>query len=320
MSDLPSAEKTARDALALLEVGAAEAALQRVRAALAADPQCSLAHWIHALVLDALGRHEEALAAFAACANDMWANSGWHAQRVTCLISLNRADEALAAAADGLEVAPASATIWCSKGNALACAARVNNPYTPDPQLMKGAKWALLHAIELDPSIYSARVRLGWIYLDEASSNARRMIDEALAIRFGHPDVHKLAAAYCLRTGALDEAEDHIDVVASAQPAARDTAALILSLKRARSSFIIRSCTRIYWNARSSRKTRVPLVSSVLIFGIFAMPFLVDAGATIFHIGPSLFFLIILPLVGWHLWNEHQFKRATRPPVLTKEF
>jgi tetratricopeptide (TPR) repeat protein len=321
VSDLPSAEKSARDALKLLEAGAAEAALARVQSALAADPQSSFAHWIHAIILSDLGRDEEALTAYAASATGMWHNPAWHAGRVDCFIKLGRHKEALAASQDGLKLAPASSRLWCSNGAALAYVAQAKGSfYTPDPKLMKQAKRALMHAVELDPATYSARVQLGWIYLHEGNSHARRMIDEALAIRFGHPAIHHLAAAYSLETGALAEAQDHIDLVVSARPAARDTLDLVLRLRRARSSIIIRAFIWFNWNVLTSTKGKMLRLSLFIGFVFLVVPAMVDAGKTQGEFGAALLCMIVLPLVGLHLLHERQLKHAARAPALSKYF
>lgn len=295
--------------IALLEAGSVEAALTEIRAALAISPESPYAHLMHGVALRRLGRLHQAMDAYDEAA--MVEDANWHVERAACLSMMGRDTEALRAADAALALAPEDGFVWYRKGAALARAAR-SNGFRADPRLEKLAEAALRRAIELDPHTYSARLDLAELYLRQRPEEAEQLLTEALAIRFGEPRIHYLAAEAALRAGRLDAAFSHIRIVIGARPDSPQALALLVRIRNARAICIYNALQKLGWKL-IRRRGIIYATGAALGLAAFL------AGMT----RTQLWLAVGLLATAWLIWaavSHQQVKRQLRKPTLSPDF
>jgi tetratricopeptide (TPR) repeat protein len=300
----------ASKALVMLDAGKADAALDLAEKAVSGDPECNFSNFVHGSILQRLGRYSDALESYDR--SQMVENAGWHYQRATCLSRTGRHKEALAAADAGIKVDPTDPIAWYRKGAALIRYAR-QNPTLVDRKMLKQGEAAMLRAIELDPDCYIARFDLAELYFVAGKTKASEtMIQEAMALKFGDPRLHRIAAYVALRAGRLEEAASHADIVISACPDEPEALSLMLRVRRMIDSPFYRLSQRIFWNLSSFRWVGFALSGVVATALIYA-----DASRAQAYIVIGIFGLVLLTPV---IVDGLATKRADKKPKLSPGF
>lgn len=305
----PAAASESR-ALALYAAGATDLALKEIAAALASDPECRSAHLTHALILEKLERYDEALAAYDRAALVEEAN--WYATRITCLSKMGRHREAIAFSEEAVRFAPDDWLIWYRRGAACLRAGREEKSARPSRRLLEAAEEALRRALALNPSAYIARIDLAGHYLSQGKSGADELLNEAMELRYGDPRIHALAAESALRSGRLDEAEGHIDIVVSARPDSREAVSLLLRLRRAQSSRIYNWLQKSCWRLAGVPYLRFGFAALLAYAAISA-----GVGRAAFMLFAVLAMIALAVWLGYGAWQE---KNALEKPRLSPDF
>lgn len=302
--------RIADKAMALYAAGRPDAALKEIEKAVAAAPDLDCVHFMHGMILSALDRLDEAIAACDRAA--MVENPLWHLERATCLSRMGRHEEALAASAEAVRLAPEDGLAWYRRGAALVRAGRAFVYARRGKKWLKEGKVALRRAVALDPAGYLARIDLAAVHMQAGQlAEAEPLVREALDLKFGDPRVHAVAAEWALRSGRLDEAESHAEATVSGNPAAAEGLVLLQRVRRARSSRFYRTVEK------GGALLRVPwTVGGLAALGGTAAAL---AGFTRTQLSLGGLGLVATVLI-WAAYDRRRLQRGDGTPILSGGF
>jgi predicted Zn-dependent protease len=198
-------------AVAFVDAGNFERALQTLQPAIATAPDDDDVGHFHALILSRLHRYQEASSVLEAFPQPD--NADWLRLRGHVLSALGQHKLAVEALEGSLKLAPDSSATYYGLG-------RTRIAMAPMSLFSKGKLYHsgldyLRRAISLDPKAIDVRVMLASELLGNRNAQAEQLSRECLQIDFENPASRVLAAEIALRKGDVEAALDHAQFLVS---------------------------------------------------------------------------------------------------------